>query len=280
MKSQNVLDQLRTARPDSLIASPDTDSPQALALLERILIDESLPRSPSRAKAGRRAAVALVAATMLGAAGLLMNTTAPSATAVVRRAAAGSLNLRTGRASMKVASTFDGRKNDGTVELAWNGDDESYSLNYPDQFGTVEIRLVNGKQYQRNGTKPWQALVDDPTLAAGGANTGRLAAVADGFAALATSIAFDELPPDGKLRHFRAKGDLGTLDTSPAGFVFGTNGAKDASTTALEVWTEKNQLIRKVRVSFVGTPDGHKLTATATTEFHDPGTEVVIEEPS
>ena len=169
---------------------------------------------------------------------------------------------------------------DGTVELAWNGADESYLLNYPNQYGTAEIRLVNGKQNQRNGTQPWQALAVDPTLWSSGVNTGRLASVTEGFEALTRTIEFEELATDGELRHFRAKGDLGTLDKSPAGFVFGTNGAADAHTTSLEVWTENNELIRKVEVSFVGTPDGHQLTATATTEIHDLGADIVIENPS
>jgi hypothetical protein len=57
-------------------------------------------------------------------------------------------------------------------------------------------------------------------------------------------------------------------------------GARDAHTTGLEVWTASDQLIRKVRVSFVGTPDGHQLTATATTEFYDLGADVVAEDHS
>ena len=97
---------------------------------------------------------------------------------------------------------------DGTVELAWNGADESYLLNYPNQYGTAEIRLVNGKQNQRNGTQPWQALAVDPTLWSSGVNTGRLASVTEGFEALTRTIEFEELATDGELRHFRAKGDL------------------------------------------------------------------------
>jgi hypothetical protein len=55
-------------------------------------------------------------------------------------------------------------------------------------------------------------------------------------------------------RHVRGTGDLSALDspTQRGGFLFGTNGAPGAKTTAIELWVNPTRGIRRVSSSFEG----------------------------
>ena len=165
---------------------------------------------------------------------------------------------------MQVVSTLDGKPNNGTVTLAWNGGDESYVFNYPQQNGRFETRIVSGRVLQKIGEGQWTDFGPTGQLP----RTGKLADGSSSLARIASAINFEDVGNDAGLRHYRALGDLSPLDSADAGFLFGTNGAPTGVTTSLEVWVGPNGLIQRVRTAFRGTPAGRSLEAVATTELN------------
>lgn len=275
MKSPDVLDRVRGLRPeDDELATKIPTPTFAYGLLEQILITEPEPR-----RRPRTLKVAVISsACFAGVAGLAFSVFPGEATATVRvsRAAQDSAKLLTGRATMTVTSTLDGVRNDGSVDLAWDADEESCLFKYPASSGTFETRVVDRKVLQRIAIGGWKDV-------GGGSSqlpkSGGLEGVVGAFAGLSKGLAFEEVGKEGRFRQYRATGDLSSLDSSDGGFVFGTDGALGAETTSLDVWVDGEGLLAKVRTTFSGNSDGHVIEAVAVTEFRDIGLPVEIDNP-
>jgi hypothetical protein len=272
MKSPELLHRVRRLRP---VHGPEnSDLFQSDALLARILATET------QSSAGRSVLKIpiLLSAVAAGGIGLTFAWSSGEATATTRvaKAANASAALGTGRATMRVNSTLNGAPNNGTVELAWDSDNESYIFDYPNSSGSFETRVLDGRILQRLGSDPWKVVGDGTSQLP---KSGGLAAAASHFEVLANDLTFEDMGKQSTLRHFRATGDLTSLDTSNGGFVFGTNGAPNAKTTALEVWVDEQGLIARVRTEFSGNPDGQLIEAEAVTELRDLGGTVEVSDP-
>jgi hypothetical protein len=273
MKSPELLDRVRRLRPEN--GPGDFHPLQTDALLDRILLTR--PEQSSTKHSVRKIPIVL-SACAAGGMGLAFAWSSGEATATIRvaKAADASAALGTGRATMRVNSTLNGAPNNGTVELAWESENESYVFDYPDSSGNFETRVLDGRVLQRLGNDPWKVVGDGTSQLS---KSGGLAAAASRFDVLANDLTFEDLGKQGGLRHFRATGDLTSLDTSNGGFVFGTNGAPNAKTTALEVWVDEQGLIARVRTEFSGNPDGQLIEAEALTELRDLGKTIEVLDP-
>jgi hypothetical protein len=274
MKSADVLGRVRKLRPNEA----RTNHAEAFSLPSSAMLDRILLTEPDRRPASSFRVPLSIGVLLAGAGGITFAflPTPSSANAIVAKAATASAKLGSGRATMLVKSTLDGAANDGTVQLGWSGLDESYAFDYPQSSGSFETRVVGDRVVQRLGGNPWKS-IGKRTLQL--PESGGLAGVAGGFELLTEKLTFESLGNDGDLQHFRANGDLSPLDTSTGGFVFGTNGAPEARTTALEIWIDSEGLIAKVRTAFAGKPDGHSIEAEATTMLRDLGEPIRIEDP-
>jgi hypothetical protein len=274
MNTTELMDRVARAQPQP----PGTSPSRGGDLLEEIMAgsrtQQTAVRSPRRRQPLR--SVAIVAITAVGAVGVVVAwPDAPSATAQVASAARNTAQLESGKATMHVTSTLDGRPNNGIVELMWNEENESYVFDYPQSSGHFETRILGRRVFQRNAAQNWREV-----STSGQPENGGLARVSAGLADLAQSLRFEEVDQQADLRHFRAVGDLASLDDrAQGGFVFGTNGAPGATTTSLEVWVGSDGRIRKVRSSFTGTPDGHRIEADVVTELRDVGVPVEVVSP-
>jgi hypothetical protein len=273
MKSSELLDRVRGMRPE--IGPEESHLLNHDDLLFRILQTEV---EPIRVRRSVLKVPMLLSALAAGGIGLTVAWLPGEATATIRvaKAANASAALGTGRATMRVTSTLNGKPNNGTVELAWESENESYVFDYPDSSGSFETRVVDGRVLQRLGSGPWRVVGDGNSQLPKSAG---LAAAAQHFEVLARDLTFEYVGKQGAMRHFRATGDLDSLDTANGGFVFGTNGAPNAKTTALEVWVDEQGLIAKVFTEFSGNPDGQLIKAKATTELRDLGRNVEVSDP-
>ncbi len=184
---------------------------------------------------------------------------------------------------MSATSSTDGKPFSGKVVVTWSGADESYDFDYaPPGPGRFQIRVVDGQRYQWLAPGPWEAtgpFPEDPSALAGSTSAER-------FDVLNGKIQFVdagfEVIDGVSYRHVIGTGDLSALDspTQRAGFLFGTNGASGARTTAIELWVNPSYGIRRIRSSFEGDNDGHHIESTGVVEIFDLGRPVVIERPS
>jgi hypothetical protein len=274
--------QIRPPIGQSAWMSPE--DPRSVALLERVLSFAQPQTSPSSSGKRRWASLIALVAAFVG----LVSFVVPggsTASAQVTKAAQATAELRSGRATMMVAGTQNGNPNDGTVILEWNTTAERYQFNYPSSSGSFETRVVNGRVVQSIENGPWAVVNSEEVNAMALPDNGGLAGAVGAFVQLSREVefeevAFEEIDFQAELRHYRAIGDLTALDSPRAGFVFGTNGARDAVTTSLEVWVGEDGLIRRVRSAFAGSPDGYDITAVATTELYDLGDDVAIDDPT
>jgi hypothetical protein len=273
MKSPDLLDRVRGLRPETEL--PELPLFDGDALLARIFQSKMEPASVGRSTLK---VPLLLSAFAAGGIGMTVAWLPGEATATtkVAKAANASAALGTGRATMRVASTLNGKPNNGTVELAWESENESYVVDYPDSAGSFETRVVDGRVVQRLGSGPWKALDDGASQLP---TSGGLAAAASHFEVLSRDLTFEDVGKQGAMRHFRATGNLSSLDTANGGFVFGTNGAPNAKTTALDVWVDEQGLIAKVFTEFSGNSDGQLIKAEATTELRDLGQTIEVLDP-
>jgi hypothetical protein len=277
----DVIERVRQIRPpvgQSAWMSPE--DPQSVALLERVLSFAQPQASPS--SSGKRRQASLLFALVAAFVGLVSFALpgGSTASAQVTKAAKATAELRSGRATMIVTGSQNGNPNDGTVILEWNTSAERYQFNYPSTSGSFETRVVNGRVVQSIENGPWAVVTAEQVNAIALPDNGGLAGVVGAFVQLSREVEFEEVDFRAELRHYRAIGDLTALDSPQAGFVFGTNGARDAVTTSLEVWVGEDGLIHRVRSAFAGSPDGYDITAVATTELYDIGDDVAIDDPT
>ena len=270
MTAPDILERVRRIRPDASAPVVSASDPSSAALLERILATD-LDTRPARTVGRVISAIAALAAIGLVAASLLVPN-GPSATAQVVKAVRTSVEVGSGSASMRVTSTLDGLPNNGTVALAWNGNDESYLFNFPQQSGQIETRVVSGRVLEKVGAGQWTEVGTSTP------KTAQLTQAVSSLERLSARISFEYIGIGHGLRHFRAQGDLTPLDSVDAGFVFGTNGAPEATTTSLEVWVGvDDDLIYRVRTAFRGTTDGHFVEAVAVTELNLSATVSIVD---
>jgi hypothetical protein len=206
----------------------------------------------------------------------------PSAAATVRAAMTAANQSASGRAHMTVDATIGDQHAVNAIDIEWNGADESYRMTEHDAV-TYQFRLIADVGYQSDRNQPaWRVLNDVREL---DDLKSQLNNAADGerLAVLSPDLHFarqgSETIGGNQLTRYAATGDLSILDTQHSGFLFGTNGAPGAHTTALTVWLDDTKTVRRVQIAFSGSDNGVPVLATATTELTDLGAPITISKP-